>query len=296
MGDSLFDDIGNNFLRNDYNEIKFSSEYSDYNSLPELNIEDCISNQQFNKKKAKNKNIKLKDIKILKDSKKAEKSGIGVLRITGTGNKRANSVMQVVSDKFKNEMDVTAKELLQVRRYPYIKRKSILTDAEKKLYKVLVRRLPDKVVIFSKVRLADIVNINETVTRDSTAFRKIAYKHVDFVILSSNLDLICVVELDDFTHDTCTRMERDKFVEEVLRQCGIQIYRIKTKIDHLTNEDTKPIEMWTLQFLAPTCPMCGRPMEPKESKKSGNYGHRFYGCMGFYEHGDKQCKYTIDID
>lgn len=53
MGDSLFDDIGNTFLKNDYNEIKFSSEYSDYNSLPELNIEDCISNQQFNKKKAK---------------------------------------------------------------------------------------------------------------------------------------------------------------------------------------------------------------------------------------------------
>ena len=152
------------------------------------------------------------------------------------------------------------------------------------------------IIIFSKVRLADVVDVNKFIPRESKAFIKIAYKHLDFLIMSPNLDLICAVELDDFTHDTEERQERDRFIQEVLQDCGIPLFRIKSKIDNITKNDTHNMEMCVLEYMAPTCPLCGRPMEPKESRYKTNYGHRFYGCMGWYEKGKNKCNFTIDID
>lgn len=234
-----------------------------------------------------------------RSSRKNNSAGIGVVSITGAVKSPNNSFIKSVSDKTKGDIEDRNKELLRMRDHPYIKKDCILTEAEKKLYKFMrgrFDRFNKEIVIISKVRLADIVELNEAVSRDNKAFLKIAYKHVDFCILSPDLDLICVVELDDYTHETDAAKQRDAFVEGVLHDCGIPLYRIKCRIDSIMPDHTRGIEMCVLEYLAPICNICGRPMEPKESRNKYNYGHRFYGCMGFYEKGSKQCRNTIDID
>lgn len=245
--------------------------------------------------KGKAKEIKIDSIKTLTTTDKNKKSGVGVISITG-GKESDTSIVGLVAKKHKEELDKRNKELLRVRAHPYIRREFLLTNAEKKLYKFLRQRLADNIVIFSKVRLADIVELNEAVTRDSQAFRKIAYKHVDFVIMSPELDIICVVELDDYTHNTPKAEQRDNFVMQVMRECGVPYFRVKCKIDLIKPSDIQFIEGCVLEYMAPVCEKCGRPMEFKICRKAFNYGHRFYGCLGFYESGPNHCDFTINID
>ena len=243
--------------------------------------------------------ISINSIKTAETKKELKSTGVGVISITGDTKSSNNSFIRSVSDKTRKDIEERNKELMRIREHPYIRRKFILTEAEKKLYRFLRERfdkINKSIVILSKVRLGDIVELNEAITRDSKLFLKIAYKHVDFCILSPELDLICVVELDDFTHDTVEAIKRDNFVAEVMHDCNIPLYRVKCRIDCITADDTRGIEMCILEYLAPVCNVCGRPMEPKESRKKYNYGLRFYGCMGFYEKGSKQCRNTIDID
>lgn len=292
MKDIKFDDIqsGIGNIKRDENKQLSLFDYNIDLILPSVPIE-LIPTE---KPKHKVDKLKIDSIKTLKEKEKYKSEGTGTISITGATS--GTSIVTTVSEKSKKQMEQRNKELLRLREHPYVKKSGILTVAEKKLFKFLKSRLPKEAIIFSKVRLADIVELNEAITRDSKAFRQIAFKHVDFTIMSADLDLICVVELDDYTHNTVKAQERDKFVEQVLRECGIALYRIGVKIDLITKDDTKAIEMCVLEYMAPTCPLCGRPMEPKESRNKYNYGHRFYGCMGFYEIGDNKCRYTIDID
>jgi very-short-patch-repair endonuclease len=43
------------------------------------------------------------------------------------------------------------------------------------------------------------------------AFRRISQKRVDYAIYTNKLELICIVELDDRTHDALRDAERDAF-------------------------------------------------------------------------------------
>lgn len=52
-------------------------------------------------------------------------------------------------------------------------------------------------------------------------FRRISQKRVDYAVHDGDLSLICVVELDDRTHDARKDIERD----QLLRSAGIQTLR-----------------------------------------------------------------------
>lgn len=276
-------------------------------SVPGDVVDILKKNKNKSKSKSKKKSKKVKEdktqtkidiseIKIMKPSKEFEEQGLGKLTITGNTDGRVieNSLIAHVIAQAKNSND--EKKLISFNNSKYIKKDGIMTEAEKKLYRFLKQRLPDDVIIMSKVRLADLVDVNKEVTRERKALLQIAYKHIDYVIVSPDLDVICAVELDDYTHETEERQQRDRFVEQVLRECNISFYRVKCKIDLITKEDTKALETCIYEYLAPTCPKCGRPMEVKSSRQHHNFGHRFYGCMGFYEAWPNKCTYTIDID
>jgi hypothetical protein len=148
------------------------------------------------------------------------------------------------------------------------------------------------VTVLAKVRIADIIKVDEQITRDSKYFYQIAYKHIDFIICNkADLDIICAVELDDFTHDTDERHERDRFVEEVLYECKIKLFRIKFKIMCIEERDIREIVNEVYRHQAPNCPVCKTKMDVYESKRKRNAGHRFYGCINY-----PNCRETIDID
>ena len=109
---------------------------------------------------------------------------------------------------------------------PY-KSKFLLTKAEWAFYKRL-KKSADKfnLHILAKVRLADLGQVDSYVTGMAFEkyFAKIKAKHVDFVLCNpDNLAVKFILELEDSTHHSAERAERDDFVDKVLKKCGYKV-------------------------------------------------------------------------
>lgn len=81
--------------------------------------------------------------------------------------------------------------------------------------------------VFAKVRLLDLLEPVKGNPKYKTYFYKIQAKHVDFVLCDKKLVARYIIELDDGSHDTAERRERDKFVNEVVQSVGYQIIRVR---------------------------------------------------------------------
>lgn len=221
------------------------------------------------------------------------KDKIDVLQVSEA--KTSNDFVKCVQ---KNETKKREAEIKRVRaadiEFPYIKT-SLMTDAEKQLYRFMINYLDkrESIVIFPKVRLADLIEVDSKVTTNKNPFYKIASKHVDYVICKyDTLEVICVVELDDYTHDNKEARERDLFIMQALYTAGIDVIRIKVPIKTICKDDLGMLDEKINTILAPPCPYCGIKMVPKKSMRRDNKGHRFYSCPNFIV----GCRYTIDID
>lgn len=100
--------------------------------------------------------------------------------------------------------------------------------------------------------------------------------------------MICCIELDDIYHNRYDNIKKDLFKDEVFKECGIPLFRIKTKIkDLVPSRDFRDIENYVLEYYAPKCPVCGKPMVLKHDR----YNMRFYAC-----YDNIRCRKTISID
>lgn len=171
--------------------------------------------------------------------------------------------------------------------FPYIKG-TLMTNAEKQLYHFMSNYLDsrDKIAIFPKVRLADLIEVDSKLTLDRSAFYKISSKHVDYVICEKNtLNVICVVELDDFYHEREDRKQHDLFVMQALYTAGIQTVRIKVPIKTIVKSDLDYLDYMINSYVAPECAYDNCKMIPQTNNRDH---HRFWSCP--------LCRSTVDID
>ncbi|NLH02394.1 MAG: DUF2726 domain-containing protein [Clostridiales bacterium] len=82
--------------------------------------------------------------------------------------------------------------------------------------------------LFAKVRLFDLIEPKEQAKNKTAHQWKIQAKHVDFVICDQKLVARLIIELDDSSHNTKPREERDNFVDNVLLNCGYKILHIRS--------------------------------------------------------------------
>ena len=194
-------------------------------------------------------------------------------------------------------------ELVQAEKHPYYLRSSIMTPAEETLFKIMdsvfnkyLHNIKAEILIFPKVRLADVVDVQDVLKSRKSYFYTIAQKHIDFLIYDKkDMKLICAVELDDIYHSRSDRKARDRFVDDTLRGCGVTIFRVDAPIKEVNEGHLTAITDYILDYYSPTCCKCGNHMELKRSRQRHNYGHRFYGCLG-WKPGGAGCDNTIDID
>lgn len=80
-----------------------------------------------------------------------------------------------------------------------------------------------------KVRLADIVTCSETAWRRGSG-SPIAQKHLDFVLCDvHSTRFLAAIELDDRSHHRPDRRKRDRFVNRVLAEAGIDLIRFRAR-------------------------------------------------------------------
>lgn len=236
------------------------------------------------------------------NGKKIMDNGKSINSKTGISMKRAElpeipfnasdfTIDQLVGVKTPDEQAIDPR---YVKKYPYRVNSDYLTVAELKLMKALLKHLDKRVVLGVKSRVADLIRIDNKLV-DAYRLNKydvlsaISQKHIDFTIIDADKGIvICCIELDDIYHLSEINKQKDKFKDEVFKECGLPLFRIKTKIDELCPErDFRQIDERILEYFAPSCPTCGRPMLLKYDRK----GNRFYACVD-----NQKCRRTIPID
>lgn len=106
----------------------------------------------------------------------------------------------------------------------YKKKNYIYTVTELKFYRELIKITDElNLVVFPKIRLADIFEHT-----DIKEFNKIKSKHVDFLLCDkSNCKIRLAIELDDYTHNQGKSIKNDNFKNEIFKQAGLGLIRIK---------------------------------------------------------------------
>ncbi len=121
----------------------------------------------------------------------------------------------------------TALHLARKRTARYEARQALLTRGELAFHSVLRMALPAEVGISLKTRLADILHCPES-RWDSPHGRRIAQKHVDFVLYDyQTTAILAVIELDDRSHLQPHRRKRDRFLDASLRSAGVSLLRVR---------------------------------------------------------------------
>ena len=62
-------------------------------------------------------------------------------------------------------------------------------------------------------------------------FNKIRSKHIDFALADEDTNIIALIELDDKSHERPDRIERDEFVNAVLKNTGYVLLRTYGELD-----------------------------------------------------------------
>lgn len=122
-------------------------------------------------------------------------------------------------------------------RYPYQLSKYLLSKAERSFYGVLSQVIGDSGLIFTKVRIADVLSPGKSLDRSNwqKAFNAISSKHFDFLICDPrDCSILLAVELDDSSHDSAKSKKRDKIVNDACASAALPLLRVKASKSYST--------------------------------------------------------------
>lgn len=122
-------------------------------------------------------------------------------------------------------------------KLPYDKRPRLVTKAELRFYKSLVKAVQDDWAVFAMVRIADILVVPKETPKRRVWLNKILAKHIDFVLCDpSSLEPQVAIELDDSSHQRKDRQERDEFVDHAFESAGLPIVRFPVRSSYQARE------------------------------------------------------------
>lgn len=113
----------------------------------------------------------------------------------------------------------------------YRPQKSLFTPSEKRFLELLESIAGDAFRVYGKVRISDIltpdVNKWEKGSGWHWLFSQISQKHVDFVIVDKQFNMVCAVELNDPSHQRPDRQKRDEFVVKAFASANVPLLMIE---------------------------------------------------------------------
>lgn len=110
----------------------------------------------------------------------------------------------------------------------YRRQKSLFTHAERSFLGTLELALPSNYRVLGKVRVADVITPVKGMSKDQwwTAFNKISAKHFDYVLCEKDtLNVVAAIELDDRSHDSDKRKQRDQLLDKACASANLTLIR-----------------------------------------------------------------------
>ncbi len=200
--------------------------------------------------------------------------------------------------------------------FPYKKLDVLFSPAERSFLGVLNQAVGKSAQIFGKVRVADVITPKKGMLRSDwqKAFNKISGKHFDFLLCNKeDLSVLCVIELNDSSHNSRQRKKRDLFLEGACQKAELPLIQITAKATYNINEIRESLEVFLshdkIQGLASEskepeyktteftkkenekfCPKCSSKLVKRVAKKGRNSGNEFWACCAF-----PKCRYSENV-
>ena len=123
---------------------------------------------------------------------------------------------------------------IKTSKWPYLKKEFLLTKAEKDFYFVVSEIIGSNYLLFSKVRMADLLYLpSMSNSRFYHYQNKIQSKHVDFLICDKeNIKPLLVIELEDSSHRKLDRVLRDTLVDKIFENAKLPILHVKFSFNY----------------------------------------------------------------
>lgn len=137
----------------------------------------------------------------------------------------------------KNIIDNKAikKQQTERERNLYSKKTYYLTNIEKRFYKFLKRNFK-RYLILPQINLASLINKNGR-------YRSELFRNIDFGVFTQDLQVLCLIELNDNSHLKQARLERDYKVKQLLAEVKIPLVTIWLKDKLTANQIIKQIKL-----------------------------------------------------
>jgi very-short-patch-repair endonuclease len=122
---------------------------------------------------------------------------------------------------------VLNKRILNKKSFSYSKKDFLLSRSEHEFYDALIQAVGHEYYIFPQIHLSQLVEHRIKGQNWTKAFYHVNAKSVDFVLCDkSYISPKLVIELDEKSHNELDRQERDKIVEDILKQINLPFLRI----------------------------------------------------------------------
>ena len=199
---------------------------------------------------------------------------------------------------------LTQKQGKKAIDYPYKKIDVLFSPAERSFLAVLNQAVGENAKVFGKVRVADVISPIKGISRSEwqKAFNKISGKHFDYLLCDKNdLSVLCAIELNDSSHNSKKRKDRDKFLEGACQSANVPLIQVSVRATYSINEIRHSIAAYLPrsqsqsttqesivsdvvqqpQEIDKICPKCSSKMVKKTAKKGKNIGNEFWACSAF---------------
>jgi hypothetical protein len=115
-----------------------------------------------------------------------------------------------------------------------IEAQPVLTEAEAAFYNLLRLAVQDRYLVFAQVPVWCLLSVQAADRKARAAFmNRIALKRVDFVLVHpGTLRVAKVVELEGSSHSSLQKLERNRLIDEILKQGGIELVRVNPQGMH----------------------------------------------------------------
>lgn len=107
--------------------------------------------------------------------------------------------------------------------YLYEVKKALISNAEKDFYNAIKDSIPEKFFVFPQINLASFIE-----RTDNARFHNELFRNVDFLIADGEYVPKLVIEINDQTHLTKERKERDEKVQKICEEAGIPFVKFWT--------------------------------------------------------------------
>ena len=163
------------------------------------------------------------------------------------------------------------------KSFLYEPKKSLMTPSEFEYFKCIQSVLPEGYFIQAQANLASFIH-----RTDGARFQNELYRNVDFIVTDLSYKPCIVLEINDRTHLTSARRERDEKVKHICEEAGIPLIRLWTSygvnreyIQKRITEALSALPVKRIHHFTETKSVksgsAARPAEPRAEKKQGCY-------------------------